>query len=157
MDYNPYKNNKTLLYAYNHHIRHIEGFSIEGTILGSIPKMVHERLPKFSRGLPDFAHNTFRGSESSFNSLSRYLNGTDIKLSKLDYRFIEGYLVISKTGQLERLECPFEVLVIQDVGELHKGLICLVNAVKLDLTLIDVYIIGNKAYYFFNFRVLGRK
>ena len=65
-------------------------------------------------------------------------------------------LVINKTGQLQRLQCPFEVVVIANVGELTKGLICLVNAVKLDMTLIDVYIIGNKAYYFFNFRVLGR-
>ena len=73
------------------------------------------------------------------------------------YCKIDSILVINKTGQLERLDCPFEVLVIQDVGELYKGLICLVNAVKLDLSLIDVYIIGNKAYYFFNFRVFGRK
>ena len=73
------------------------------------------------------------------------------------YCKIDSILVIGKTGQLERLDCPFEVLVIQDVGELYKGLICLVSAVKLDLTLIDVYIIGNKAYYFFNFRVIGRK
>ena len=55
------------------------------------------------------------------------------------YCKIDSILVISKTGQLERLDCPFEVLVIQDVGELHKGLICLVNAVKLDLTLIDAF------------------
>ena len=73
------------------------------------------------------------------------------------YCKIDSILVIGKTGQLERLDCPFEVLVIQNVGELYKGLICLVSAVKLDLTLIDVYIIGNKAYYFFNFRVIGRK
>lgn len=73
------------------------------------------------------------------------------------YCKIDSILVISKSGQLQRLDCPFEVLVIQDVGELYKGLICLVNAVKLDLALIDVYIIGNKAYYFFNFRVIGRK
>ena len=73
------------------------------------------------------------------------------------YCKIDSILVIGKTGQLERLDCPFEVLVIQDVGDLCKGLICLVSAVKLDLTLIDVYIIGNKAYYFFNFRVIGRK
>ena len=73
------------------------------------------------------------------------------------YCKIDSILVISKTGSLERLDCPFEVLVIQDVGELYKGLICLVSAVKLDLALIDVYIIGNKAYYFFNFRVIGRK
>jgi hypothetical protein len=68
----------------------------------------------------------------------------------------DSILVIEKTGQLQRLQCPFEVLVIQDVGELHKGLKCLVSSVKMDLTLVDVYVIRNKAYYFFNFRVLGR-
>jgi hypothetical protein len=69
----------------------------------------------------------------------------------------DSILVIKMNGHLSRLQCPFEVLVIQDVGELHKGLVCLVNAVKLDISLIDVYIIRNKAYYFFNFRVLERK
>jgi hypothetical protein len=69
----------------------------------------------------------------------------------------DSILVINKHGHLQRLDCPFAVLVIQDVGELYKGLICLVNAVKLDLSLIDVYIIRNKAYYYFNFRVLERK
>ena len=69
----------------------------------------------------------------------------------------DSILVINKVGDLQRLQCPFEVIVIQDVGELFKGLICLVSAVKIDLSLIDVYIIRNKAYYFFNFRVLQRK
>lgn len=69
----------------------------------------------------------------------------------------DSILVIDRTGQLQRLDCPFEVIVITSVGELTKGLICLVNAVKLDLSLIDVYIIRNKAYYCFNFRVLQRK
>jgi hypothetical protein len=73
------------------------------------------------------------------------------------YCKIDSILVINKHGHLQRLACPFEVVVIQDVGELYKGLVCLVNAVKLDLTLIDVYIIRNKAYYFFNFRVIERK
>ena len=75
----PLKSNKTLLYAYNHHIRQIEGFSFDSTKLGSSP---------------DFAHNTIRAYKSSLNSLTRYLNGTatfskfqDIKLSKLDYKF----------------------------------------------------------------------
>lgn len=73
------------------------------------------------------------------------------------YCKIDSILVIGKSGQLQRLQCPFEVLVITDVGELTKGLICNVSAVKLDLTLIDVYIIRSKAYYYFNFRVLGRR
>jgi len=61
-------NNKTLLFAYNYHVSSIEGFFVN-----------------------DFAHNTIRGYKSSLNSIKRYLNGTDIKLSKLDYKFIEGY------------------------------------------------------------------
>ena len=69
----------------------------------------------------------------------------------------DSILVINKVGELQRLKCPFEVIVIQDVGELIKGLICLVSAVKIDLSLIYVYVIKNKAYYFFNFRVLERK
>ena len=69
----------------------------------------------------------------------------------------DSILVINSTGQLERLQCPFAVLVISDVGELSKGLQCLVSAVKLDLSLIDVYIIRDKAYYYFNFSVLRRK
>ena len=73
------------------------------------------------------------------------------------YCKIDSILVIGKTGQLERLDCPFSVLVISDVGELYNGLICLVSAVKIDISLIDVYIIRNKAYYYFNFRVLERK
>jgi hypothetical protein len=73
------------------------------------------------------------------------------------YRKTDSILVFDKTGQLQRLDCPFEVVVIQNVGELQKGLIYLVSAVKIDLNLIDVYIIRNKAYYFFNFRVLERK
>jgi hypothetical protein len=73
------------------------------------------------------------------------------------YCKIDSILVINNHGHLQRLDCPFEVLVITDVGELRKGLICLVNAVKLDITLVDVYIIRDKAYYFFNFRVLERK
>jgi hypothetical protein len=73
------------------------------------------------------------------------------------YCKIDSILVIDMKGHLHRLDCQFSVLVIQDVGELRRGLICYVNAVKLDLSLIDVYIIRNKAYYFFNFRILQRK
>ena len=69
----------------------------------------------------------------------------------------DSILVINNRGNLQRLDCPFEVVVISNVGELQKGLICLVSAVKIDLSLIDVYIIRSRAYYFFNFRVLERK
>ena len=73
------------------------------------------------------------------------------------YCKIDSILVISKRGHLQRLDCPLSVVVISDIGELYKGLICLVSAVKIDISLVDVYIIKNKAYYFFNFMVIGSK
>jgi len=60
--------NKTLLYAYNYQVSSIEGSFVN-----------------------DFAYNTIRGYKSSLNSLNRYLKGSDIMLSKLDYKFVEGY------------------------------------------------------------------
>jgi hypothetical protein len=73
------------------------------------------------------------------------------------YCDVYSILVINSSGHLQRLQCPFYVLVIQNVGELQKGNKCAVNAVRLDLTFIDVYVIRGKAYYYFNFNVLERK
>lgn len=96
-------------------------------------------------------HYYHRNTNMSDEDKKRYIE--DI----FRYCKIDSILVIDKSGQLQRLDCPFEVVVISDIGELYKGLICLVSAVKIDISLIDVYIIRNKAYYFFNFRVLQRK
>jgi hypothetical protein len=68
------------------------------------------------------------------------------------YRRLYSILVMNNTGPLERIDNPFEVVVIQNVVEPEKGLICLVNAVKMDLQLMDAYIIRHKAYYYFNLR-----
>ena len=67
----------------------------------------------------------------------------------------DSILVISHKGNIERLSCPFDVIPIRDVGELKKGLTYAVSQVKLAPNLIDVYIIKDKAYYHFNFRLLG--
>jgi len=68
----------------------------------------------------------------------------------------DSILVISHRGSLERISCPFTVIPIRDVGELREGLKYAVTAVKLSPDLIDVYIIKQRAYYHFNFRLLGR-
>lgn len=67
----------------------------------------------------------------------------------------DSVLIISYKGHLERVSCPFTVIPIRDIGELQKGLKYAVNAVKLSPELVDVYIIRYKAYYHFNFRLLG--
>jgi hypothetical protein len=47
------------------------------------------------------------------------------------YYKIDSILVINKHGHLQHLDCPFEVMVIQDVGEFYSGLICLFQPLKL--------------------------
>jgi hypothetical protein len=69
----------------------------------------------------------------------------------------DSVLIIGHRGHLERVSCPFTVIPIRNVGDLQKGLRYAVNAVKLSPDLIDVYIIKYKAYYHFNFRLLGPK
>ncbi len=60
-------------------------------------------------------------------------------------------LVYTSEGSFKRIHCPFNVMVLNDIGELKKGHIRPVNAVKMNLELIEVYIISGKAYYYYHF------
>ena len=62
-------------------------------------------------------------------------------------------LIINKDNQLIRLNVPFTVLVVVDVPGLKKGDLGSVTAIKMDLSLIDIYIINGKSYYCFNFQI----
>jgi hypothetical protein len=63
-------------------------------------------------------------------------------------------LVIRDRGELIRLYCPFPAEVLLPVGNLEKGDIVAVEAVKLTLELRDVFIIEGRAYYLMYFRIL---
>ena len=67
----------------------------------------------------------------------------------------DSVLIISAQGHLERLWCPFKVLVIVDVYPLKKGQEKAVIPVKMANELIDVYIINGKGFYHFNFKILS--
>lgn len=69
----------------------------------------------------------------------------------------ESILIINNSGHLERIYCPFYVEVLVDIYTLKKGAVKAVNAVRMSVVLVDVYIIESKAYYHFNFIILGRK
>ena len=71
------------------------------------------------------------------------------------YCRIDSVLIISAEGHLERLWCPFKVLVIVDVHPLKKGQEKAVIAVKVAENLVDVYIIGEKAFYYYNFKIIS--
>ena len=64
-------------------------------------------------------------------------------------------LIISSTGKLKRLYCPFLVLSKMDISSLRKGHKYAVNAVKMTLKLEDVFIIKGKAYLIWCFAIVG--
>jgi len=68
------------------------------------------------------------------------------KLCKTD-----SILIINKWGMLERRLCPFFVIVVKEVPPLVRSSVVMVTAVRMSLELIDVYIIKQKAYNYYNF------
>ena len=53
-------------------------------------------------------------------------------------------LIINKDNQLIRLNLPFTVLVVREVPGLYPREIAQVTAIKMDLRLIDIYIVHKK-------------
>ena len=60
-------------------------------------------------------------------------------------------LIINKDNQLIRLNVPFTVLVVREVPGLRKGELGSVTAIRMDLRLIDIYVVNGRPYYFYNF------
>lgn len=62
--------------------------------------------------------------------------------------------VITWKNNLIKLYCPFEVLVLQDIGTLKTGQFVLVEEIKVTIELKTVYIIYTKAYYYYHFEIV---
>ena len=62
--------------------------------------------------------------------------------------------VITWKNTLIKLHCPFEVLVLQDIGTLKKNQIVFVDEIKVTLELKTVYIINSEAYYYNRFNIM---
>lgn len=67
----------------------------------------------------------------------------------------DSVLFIDKRGKLARLYCPFEVIVVGLLPDMQVGDVVWVEAVKMTVTLKDVFIVKGKAYYVWNFRVVS--
>lgn len=61
--------------------------------------------------------------------------------------------VVTWNNVLKKVFCPFKVMVLQDIGDLKKGDVVLVEAVKVDLNLKTIFIIDSQAYYYYNFHI----
>ncbi|MDP3314377.1 hypothetical protein [Lutibacter sp.] len=59
--------------------------------------------------------------------------------------------IVTYNNLLKILFCPFEVLVLTDVGTLKKGQVVWVDRIKITQELKTVYIINGQAYYYHYF------
>ena len=69
----------------------------------------------------------------------------------LKYSSPREIYVITWNNILKRLFCPFEVQVLQDIGTLKTGQFVFVEEIKVTIQLKTVFIIDNKAYYYYHF------
>ena len=72
----------------------------------------------------------------------------------LKYSSPREIYVITWNNILKRLFCPFEVQVLQDIDTLKKGQIVYVDEIKVTIELKTVFIIDNKAYYYYHFEIV---
>jgi len=63
-------------------------------------------------------------------------------------------LVIDKKGHLRRIYCPFKVVCLVEFPDITKGEKVAVMAVKLTMSVKEVYIIKGRAYFIIYFRIL---
>jgi len=66
----------------------------------------------------------------------------------------ESILVIDHQGKLRRIYCPFRAIVVIPVGVHDKGMVVLVEAIKMTEDLRDVFIVEGKAYYLVHFNIM---
>ena len=72
----------------------------------------------------------------------------------LKYINPRSILVVNHKNRLIELYCPFKVKALQSVGNIKKGQFLLVDEVKITPEIILVYIIEEKAYYYYHFNIM---
>jgi len=62
--------------------------------------------------------------------------------------------VVSWKNQLVRISCPFFVRVLYTVGDLFEGQKVAVTEIRVTPKLVTVFIVKNRAYYYYHFDIL---
>jgi len=82
---------------------------------------------------------------------------TDSELVKwLQFSSNKSILIVNGHNLLQELLCPFKVLVIANIGALVMGQIVFVVEIKVTKDLVIVYIIGDKAYFYYHFEIISQ-
>jgi len=69
----------------------------------------------------------------------------------LKYSSPKELYIVAWNNLLLVLYCPFKVAVLTDIGELQRGEMVFVDEVRITPELKTVFVIKNKAYYYFYF------
>lgn len=72
----------------------------------------------------------------------------------LRYSRSDEILVVDIKNRVGVLKCPFNVMALEDVGELLKSQIYDVEQIKVTPQLVTLFIIDKKAYYYFHFDII---
>lgn len=62
--------------------------------------------------------------------------------------------VVTWNNILKKVFCPFQVLVLNDIGELSKHQVVWVEQVKVTPELKTIFIINGNAYYYYHFDII---
>ncbi len=73
---------------------------------------------------------------------------------QLKYSSSEWLYVVTWNNILKQLFCPFKVAVLNPIGQLTKGQIVWVEAVKVTADLKIVFVINGSAYFYHHFDIL---
>ncbi len=66
----------------------------------------------------------------------------------------KSILVITTTGKLSRIYCPFSVILTLEIDNLNMGDVYYVESVKVTPMLVDVYFILGLPYYSWHFKLV---
>lgn len=72
----------------------------------------------------------------------------------LKYSLPDEMYIVNQEGVLKLLKCPFLVVARYDIGGLKIGEKVNVKEVRITFELITVYVIGDKAFYYYHFEIL---
>jgi len=72
----------------------------------------------------------------------------------LKYSHPKQLYVVDWNNSLLLLICPFKAIVKGDIGTLKKNSIVYIDEVKVTLELTTVFIVGEKAYYYYHFEII---
>ncbi len=72
----------------------------------------------------------------------------------LKYSSPKTLYIITWNNLLKQLFCPFEVVVKDQIGDLHKGQKVWGEGVKVTVKLITVFIVKGRVYYYYHFEIL---